>query len=323
LNDVYETQDASSELLTTLVTSLGSGYNSYEVITTETSDACSAVLDAISSLMGAGYLSDASDAAVTSYVGTVSSFIDGAVSSQRGGDSTNTTSIAAGIDSLMSGLGDRMVDGEAPALYVTDNVRMEIRKSLVADLYVNGTFSLAPPDTSAESAYGVKQPTVEFVGENTLSLLCGFGEGYAEISTMKYGSNPYGDASNGSVASPLLRLGMGSGTESTVNASTNGSVLYYLQIPFATPKDFNFTLIADIQAGYNVTYDNFTFPECTTFNADSGTYTSCANCSVSSFTNYNMTVACYDMSMICPGTDPSHPSLSLPLPLTLSLIRRC
>ena len=308
---VYESQDDSVELLDLLVSSMNNGYNPHEVITSETAAVCTSVLDAIQNMMLRGYVTDTTSPVVTSVADGISSFIDGTVITRRkNSDSrrrnlaesvaeSDTTSISNAMDGLVSALGNTMVEGEQPITLMSPNVRLKMIKELMSDYAANASYTLAPPVSDSEAAYGSSQPSIIFENVTALASLCGFGGGYAEISMTKYGSNPY-DSGNDSVASSMLTVGAAAGSSSILYEIDYSTPLYYLVMPFTTAQDFNLSIVDAVVAGNEYLLNNVTLPACSIYNPTTGIYQSCGNCNISTFTNYNVTFACYDPSDICP-----------------------
>ncbi len=307
---IYESQDDSAELLDLLVSSMNNGYDPHEVITAETAAVCNAVLDAIQSMMLRGYVTDTTSPVVTSVADGISSFIDGSVITKRKNSDnrrrnlaqsveTNTTSISNAMDGLVSALGNIMVEGEQPIQLMSPNFRLKMIKELMSDHAANASYTLAPPVSDSEAAYGSSQPSIIFENITALASLCGFGSGYAEISMTKYGSNPY-DSGNASVVSSMLTVGAAAGSSSVSYEVDYSTPLYYLVMPFATAQDFNLSLVDAVVAGNEYLLSNVTLPACSIYNPTTGIYQSCGNCNISTFTNYNVTFACYDPSDICP-----------------------
>jgi hypothetical protein len=73
-----------------------------------------------------------------------------------------------------------------------------------------------------------------------------------------------------------------------------GVPAYYISLQFSTVQDFNFSV--------NTTSpkSNFTLPACTVYNGV--IYTDCKGCNISSYTNYNVTYSCFDISQLCPSS---------------------
>jgi hypothetical protein len=73
---------------------------------------------------------------------------------------------------------------------------------------------------------------------------------------------------------------------------------YMVSLQFSSPQDFNFSASSNYTSGLKST-SNFSLPACVQFNGVK--YVPCQGCNISSYTNYNVTYSCYDISQICPS----------------------
>jgi hypothetical protein len=207
------------------------------------------------------------------------------------------------VQGLVSGVLMSMASGEEPISLTSDNIQITVSKKQVTSL---GNEVLSPPSTAAQSAYGSIPPKIS-LGPNGLSS-CVFTGGYAQLSLLQWGNNPYPDSN--SVKSPLLRFSSTStaptntntsGTPtvtplvSKVNLTLLGVPVYTITLQFSTIQDFNFSAQ---ESGLRKT--NFTLPVCTLFNGV--TYVPCRGCNISSYTNTNVTYSCFDITQLCPTT---------------------
>jgi hypothetical protein len=145
---------------------------------------------------------------------------------------------------------------------------------------------------------------------------CNFSGGYAQLSILQWGKNPY--AGSTAVQSPLLRFSLTSNLPSTstteqdpitgaptsrklidsVNFNLSSFPAYFVSLQFLAVQDFNFTLGSAYGKTSTVT-SNFSLPVCTLHNGLN--YVPCQGCNISSYTNYNVTYSCYDITQLCPS----------------------
>ena len=147
---------------------------------------------------------------------------------------------------------------------------------------------------------------------------CGAGNGYAQIATVQYASNPH--EGSGELKSPLLQFGATTVTKTAkvrlqVEVEVEGrtpmtsavmkdsqshknitNYAYYIVLQYSTQQSFNLS----IQAGPYSRTSNVTLPECSLYSALLGKYVSCGKCNISSYTDYNATFGCKDISQLCP-----------------------
>ena len=114
--------------------------------------------------------------------------------------------VSQAVNGITTGALSAMVEGEKPAMVVTANVRAKMENQGVTNKTVA---PFAPPQSEEEAQYGAPQPTIQVVGSNLLK--CNFGGGYAQTSSVQYGSNPHQGSE--SISSPLLQFGSRSTTK--------------------------------------------------------------------------------------------------------------
>jgi hypothetical protein len=198
-----------------------------------------------------------------------------------------------------------MASGEDPILLITPKVQIAVTSTLVTTV---GDLALPVPPTAADDAFNVRQPKVT-LGPKGLSSCIKIGT-YAQLSVLQWAVNPYRGSK--SIKSPLLGISSAiqaedvTPSDSIFNQGQRGNTFnlpgvpaYTLSIQFTSPQDFNFA------AGMNYTSTaksrtNYTIPACTQY--DGAAYVPCQGCNISSYTNYNVTYSCYDISQICPRT---------------------
>jgi hypothetical protein len=200
-----------------------------------------------------------------------------------------------------------MESGEYPIRLVTPNVQLAVTSTLVTTI---GDLTLPIPPTMTDEAFKRSQPQVT-LGPKGLSSCIKIGS-YAQLSLLQWAVNPY--SSSTSVKSPLLRISSAiqadevvlSGSGSISNAARTGNSYklpgvpaYTLSVQFSSPQNFNF------DAAINYTSkargkSNYTIPVCTQYNGVA--YVPCHGCNISTYTNYNVTYSCHDISQVCPTT---------------------
>ena len=161
---------------------------------------------------------------------------------------------------------------------------------------------------------------------------------YAQLSVLQWSTNPY--AASKPVLSPLLRFSSvvqadtvtmlskrinaaasyssSSGVSTYVDPTSDsdsrtrnelqtsntyklpGTPAYLLLIQFSSPRNFNFSAAVNYTSeGPIKARSNYTLPVCTKY--DNAAYGPCQGCDISSYTNYNVTYSCYDITQICPS----------------------
>ena len=230
------------------------------------------------------------------------------------------------VNGITTGALSAMVEGEKPAVVVTTNIRAKMESQIVS----NQTMApLAPPQSLEEAQYGAPQPIIQVVGSNLLK--CNFGGGYAQTSSVQFGSNPHQGST--SINSPLLQFGSRSttkipksvqvaanqptvsrvpsfrpsaGPSRTSTTSPNHVVsnpipAYYVILPLIGNKHYNLTQYRLSKGSRSLS--NYSIPACSLYVG--GKYVPCGACNISSFTMVNVTYGCYDISVLCPATTPS------------------
>jgi hypothetical protein len=73
-----------------------------------------------------------------------------------------------------------------------------------------------------------------------------------------------------------------------------------LTLQFSQDQSFNFS--ADWSSNPLLVYpDNTTLPQCAIYDESSSDFFSCKGCNITSYTNYNVTFGCSDMTLLCDG----------------------
>ena len=198
-----------------------------------------------------------------------------------------------------------MASGEYPIRLITQNVQIAVTSTLVTTI---GDLTLPIPPTAADEVSKKSQPKVT-LGPKGLSSCIKIGN-YAQLSVFLWAVNPY--MGSKSIKSPLLGISSAIQAEEVTPSGSifnqgqlgntyqlHGVPAYTLSIQFSSPQEFDFA------AGINHTSNaksktNYTIPACTQY--DGVAYVPCQGCNISSYTNYNVTYSCYDITQICPRT---------------------
>lgn len=294
LLNLAATSDIDSNFLDAAVASLLIVYNGDEIIDKSTIAICQEALILVIQIAASGLLTGAQDVTKQFLIDVSSNF----VRPNDGGVTRNA------IASASAAILDSMANGEQSISFVSGNVRLTAIKDLTTSLS-NATLS-APP-SEEELAYDALQPSINFVGD--AASACDAGDGYVELTVVQWGVNP--NANSSEIGSPILQLTSSStarrGRRKLPEESYDGSrslleqsivplqfvPLYFVTLQFNQPQDFDFSV--DLTAQRQTT--NFTFPECSLFNGVENIR--CSGCNISSYTNYNVTFGCSDISQLC------------------------
>jgi hypothetical protein len=197
-----------------------------------------------------------------------------------------------------------MAEGEAPVNFITRNFDLSVTSSVITTMS-SSEFSLI---SSSSVLYGSLQPKLA-LGPSGLNA-CAFTGGYAQVSVLAWLNNPYSNSI--SVKSPLLRLSL-SAQRSTISIATtlnkrsasvhaSGVPVYSITLQFSGVQNFNFSAGAKyLSLGQTLSRSNLTLPACRLYNGFA--YVPCKGCNISSYTNYNVTYGCYDITQLCPSTN--------------------
>ena len=197
-----------------------------------------------------------------------------------------------------------MAVGEAPADFITRNIRFSVSSAVITTM----SLSEFGPVSTSSALYGSTQSKIA-LGPSGLNA-CAFTGGYAQVSVLEWLNNPYTDSA--SVKSPLLRLSMSALKTSAISAATTrkdsatvhlpGVPVYSVTLQFSGVQNFNFSASMKYSSeGLSKSRWNFTLPACKMFNGVS--YVPCKGCNISSYTNYNVTYGCFDITQLCPSTN--------------------
>ena len=306
-------QDRSSALLTTLTSSLLSSFLSTEVYIASSKAICSKALLKIASLSRRGYLlgSTVNAQLLAELISAYATKITTVTAIGRRLTSVNTYDVATAAAYLVQGVKLGMASGEVPVSLVTSNIQVEITSSLITN---TGYLALSTPANPSQLAYGSIQPKIT-LGPNGFQA-CGFSGGYAQLSLLQWSVNPYANSTR--VKSQVLRF-TSAAQPATIAATNNGNELirsqvrrksasfslpgipaYHVTLQFSSLQNFNFTTIQNKKTAEIRELYNFTLPACTAYTG--AAYVPCKGCNISSYTNYNVTYSCYDITQLCPSS---------------------
>lgn len=299
---MYSSQGASSSTLQTLATSLQTAFQSDEVTTLSGIQSCVSALKIVAGLVSSGYLKSITTSSVT--IAAVSSTLSNFVSKASAiSDSIDTSFVNTVFEDLSTGVMQTLVNGESALEVSSDNVQYSVQRTRITEL---ASSSLSPPQTTSETSYGSLGPSI--ILPSTGLSGCSFSSGYSKIIISKYTKNP--NINSSSVETPVLKFDSISSASSSVSSDifrSNDALqamtsrydayltqdpLFYIVLQFSSAKNFSFDGISqDSIAG------NSTIPSCSIFNGIENV--PCSGCNISSYTNYNVTFGCYDLSLLC------------------------
>ena len=300
-------QDKSPSLLATLSASLLSSFSPSDVITDSGKAICEKALLKVSSLSRRGYLvGSAVNAQVLAELVSAYTVKTAVTSSRRRLDEKSSPyDVSTAASWLVQGVQLGMASGEVPVSLITSNIQVAVSSSLITN---SGNSVLSTPATAAQAAYGSIQPKIT-LGPAGLSA-CAVTGGYAQLSVLQWSVNPY--AGSTGVKSPLLRFSSAAQASAPiiqnqvqqkvdhVSFTLPGIPAYYIALQFSSMQNFNFSAISSSTAATTRGPTNFTLPACTLYNG--AAYVPCNSCNISSYTNYNVTYSCHDITQLCPPT---------------------
>ena len=301
-------QDKSLSLLNTLTNSLLLSFSPSEVISNDAKVICSTALLKIASLSRKGYL-EGSIATAQTLAELISAYTlkNTSATASQSSAYTSTYPVTRAVSALIQGVQLGMASGEVSVTLVSPNVQVAVSSALITK---SGNSAFESPGTASQLAYGAIQPKIT-LGPVGLST-CSFKGGYAQLSVLRWISNPY--TASTAVKSPLLRITVASQaaaitTSTTVTNQVQGNKVvfalpgvpaYYIALQFSSKQQFNFSAISSNTTATTRGKSNFTLPACTLYNGNA--YVSCKGCNISSYTDFNVTYGCYDISQLCPST---------------------
>ena len=225
----------------------------------------------------------------------------------NGNGSVFNVSVAA--SSLVQGIQLGMASGEVPVSLVTPNIQLTVTSTLI---FASSNIVLTTPATQMHLSSRSIQPKVT-LGSNGLQG-CGAPNEYAHLSVLQWSVNPYiyeteikthqlrlaytkqvvaSDMQSNSYESSQVR-------ENSADFSLTANPAYYVTLQFKSVMKFNCSAISGHQAADTRSLHNCTRPApvCKTYNGLA--YVDCVGCTLSNFTNYNVTFSCSDITQLCP-----------------------
>jgi hypothetical protein len=201
------------------------------------------------------------------------------------------------VNSLVSGVEQGMAPGEMQITFSTNNLQVTVTSTSVDSI---GNFLLTMPAAASQPAHAPIQPKITF-GPSGLSA-CAYSGSYAQLSLVQWKVNPY--PGSNLVLNSLVRYSStsqatsGAAPSKVVSEAQSGLPAYTVTLQFSKAQHFNFTAGASFKKRRSST-SNFTIPACTLY--DGAQYVPCVGCNISSYTNYNVTYGCYDITQLCPS----------------------
>ena len=300
LTHVISVSQKSPQLFDSIAGSLLSAYVDTEISGTSELLKCSSVLRFLGTLAPRGFMKGTLPATQQIYAEISSQFVGTRVSPSSVGAYQFADDVGTAVTGMTEGIMRGMSKGQLPVSIVTRNIRTTIVNQLVSSLS-NAHFS--PPPTAAERNYGMLQPKLLIAADGVSS--CSADGLYAQVSTLQFGTNPH--RSSEAIKSPLLQFTSSMNMKTLLNAKSSSSSsslggnadveAYYVILQYLSEQKLDLS----IQAGPYSRNSNVTIPICTLYDATIGKYVNCGDCSISSYTNYNVTFACYNIKNLCPS----------------------
>lgn len=220
------------------------------------------------------------------------------------------TALAEAVSNMQAALTANMVGGQDPSATVSDGMRLAAHRSQGDGIQGAG---LSPPQTKAEAQYAAKGPSI--ILPSTGLAACGLWDGgYAEMSIMQWGANPFGstdpNASATDMKSPILRFantGPSSGgrrrrmqesdDDEPIPPTYNPDDPWYIVMQMQPPNEDDLAYMA----ANNISLDgaNRTLPDCK-LPSDTGMID--CPCNVSQVYDTNVSYVCPDLSFLCPSS---------------------
>lgn len=210
------------------------------------------------------------------------------------------------------GLQRGMALGEGPLDIVSTAFQLSLSSTLVTAS--NGLEVIAPA-TLSQLQYGSTPPKLTLGPDGVSS--CFPSKEYVQLSALQWAKNPYPNSQ--AVQSSLFELTLSSQVDSSSITKSARDIIPYrrrtqddslaarrdsrpaftLVLQYSSKQNLNSTRSAAEQAT-GLKRLNITVPDCTLFNGVE--YVACKSCNISSYTDYNVTYHCYDISLLCPTT---------------------
>jgi hypothetical protein len=319
LLDIIAISDRSAKLFDTIASALLSAYDGTQIITAAGKVQCSTVVRFLGTLAAKGYLKGTLPSTPGVYHEISSQFVGTGVTADFILTANTPPNEAArfskdvitAVEGITQGTIETMTQGQVPVTLVTTNIRATLTNDLVGSL---ADTAFSPPKTTAESFYGAFQPKIYIVGTGLSS--CSDTSGYAQVSTLSFGINPH--TGSDAIQTPLLQFSSqittktpivkkvathaadysSAAVEDSISISNNTSgPKYFVTLQFSTVQKFNLSIQGKTHYDKNL---NVTLPACRLYNSVTAKYVNCANCNISSYTDYNATFACYNLRNLCP-----------------------
>lgn len=284
LHEIVLISNPTSLLVSSAIISLYLTYNPWEVTTGLVT--CHSVLSSISILAAEGYLVGTDYSVGQNLILTTSLFFQANVS--------ELINLSGSLANITDGLLLNMANGQAVLTYTSDNVHMALIRDATSRLS-NRAYS--PP-------FAGPTASLSFVDGNNTA--CDNGYGYAQLSVIGFGTNPY--PKSFSIVTPIFRTESHAHHDSqesrrlTVSNYTDHSRVesldfppaYYFTLQFTSEQNFDFSVD---RYSAEAKKSNTTFPLCQLY--DGTNYVPCDSCNIASYTNYNVTYGCSDITQIC------------------------
>ncbi len=292
LSKIYGLQDFSSQLLSTLLSSLYTAFSVYGSTSVLAFDSCLSVLSGnITKLADNGYID--SDQTINLMANLISDLTLGLAFQQNFSNSPEGESlmdngtyihrsdqVSTSWTSMYRGVIQYMTDGQYPINISTNSLNAVVNRESLGQLY-NSTLILY-------NSYSTEHPSITLTSKG-LDSCQGFSSGYAHYSIMQWTINPYANSSF--LKSPLLRWTSSSTGQSSMqpfNSSAENDH-FYLFMEYNT--FLNLSLTASV-------FENRTVPACVIH--DNNGYTDCP-CQAYSYTDIHVTFLCKSVAIIlCP-----------------------
>jgi hypothetical protein len=297
-------QDSSGTLLDTLVGSLSSSFSAYEVTSVSSRAVCLSAFQHIVSLAKEGYLRNAKRSTVTFLVDLLSAYIYSGIFTSF--DNYNATSgsgssdLASSLtDAIVVGILATMVDGQEAQQFISEFVQMNVIADRTSK-FANA--SLSAPQTPAEIVYGSVSQSIS-LSSSGLDDCANF-HGYNRFALTQWAKNPLPNSND--VLTPLLKVS----TLSTQVQLSRKLIDSYLTRVLSLETTFLVTFQFSQNQNFNFSEDwlsinpknfpsNLTIPTCESYSSSSFAFETCRSCNLSSYTNFNVSFSCRDVSLIC------------------------
>jgi hypothetical protein len=217
----------------------------------------------------------------------------------------------------MKGMQRGMALGEGPHNTVSTGFQLSVSSALVT---ASNGLELITPATLSQQQYGSIPPKLTLGPDGVSS--CFPDKEYVHLSTLLWANNPYPNSQ--SVQSSLFELSLSSQADSSSSIiKSAGDVTPYTRrtaddtvVPHkSSGPAFTLVLQYSLKQNLNSTRSaaekskgekrmNVTVPDCTLFNGVE--YVACKSCNISSYTDYNVTYHCYDITLLCPTSTRSN-----------------